>query len=984
MKNILFSVLIILVLSGEATPLFAQPDSIRICALRVDFTRDNNVLTTGNGGFMIDTTTTDPFAIDPAPHNKIYFEDQIKAAAGYFNNVSAGRVQVTGRVFPAGNNDAYTLPHEMGYYNPNTTPDEINAGLSHLFVDAVNEADQSGDINFSEFDLLVIFHAGVGKDVDIGYDTTPQDISSLFITKKFLQTSLGESFGGIAVNSGAKIIEQGIILPETENQEGYAIALTGMFVSNIGSYLGLYDLFSPSRQRSGIGRFGLMDAGLLNANGLLPSPPEAFSRELLGWETPALYEQPERNILIGRFGSEIKLPLSIRIPISNDEYYLLEYRGDSHVNIDSLFVVLAEGRSTAPTYLEVLKTYFPDKIEIGASGVLTSVADYDWGLPGAGILIWHIDERIIAQKGGENKINDDPAMRGVDLEEADGAQDIGQIYTLLEPGYQTELGTLADFWYSNRPDFLENFEQYKNEFSDSSAPNTRANLNNALSHITLRNFTANKGDAMSFDFERNMYEPGFPKQIISEGSTTVAERKWKTVAGRIEGQEAGFLILFDQIGGIYGVGSQGVSLSDTVSNLIGKISLARSGQSLALSDLDMNGSYDRLFIAQDSSLYDVNFSPGITPEIKPVRHFPAAITAPLICNNLFIKISCANDSIYTLNVDGGLVTQEHVSVKVNDLVMGQIDPIKFNNEIDFVAVFPVGQLSEHEAFIYSGQAQKFYKYSPLTEQSTEAFDAPGDLTGQFAVADIDFNGIYEIVYATAKGIFAVNQEGSPISRFPIFPELGAEENIIGTPLILDADADGQIDFIVATNRGQVMAFNSNAAMISGFPLATGEAVAETPVVLQLDSDAEMELMGVTTTGTVYAWQLKCKEDDPLLLWTQENYNASNNAVITEVLTYKPVGTELMPANRVYNYPNPNQNNYTTIRYYLNEDASIKIRVFDTAGLQVDEFSGPGIGGADNEIRWDVSGIASGVYLCRIEAESTQNSSSTIIKIMVIH
>ena len=65
----------------------AQSDSLKICALRVDFVTDQNELTTGNGRFMIDTVTTDPFAIDPAPHGRAYFEDQIQAAANYFKKV---------------------------------------------------------------------------------------------------------------------------------------------------------------------------------------------------------------------------------------------------------------------------------------------------------------------------------------------------------------------------------------------------------------------------------------------------------------------------------------------------------------------------------------------------------------------------------------------------------------------------------------------------------------------------------------------------------------------------------------------------------------------------------------------------------------------------------------------------------------------------------------------------------------------------------
>lgn len=140
----------------------------------------------------------------------------------------------------------------MGDYNPNTTDEEINKGISQLFVDAIQAADQSGAVDFTQYDLVVVFHAGVGRDVELGYDPTPQDIPSLYLSKSFLQKALGAEFDGIAVNNGQTKIFNGILLPETQNQEGYQIALNGFLVSNIGSYLGLYDLFSPGTQKAAL------------------------------------------------------------------------------------------------------------------------------------------------------------------------------------------------------------------------------------------------------------------------------------------------------------------------------------------------------------------------------------------------------------------------------------------------------------------------------------------------------------------------------------------------------------------------------------------------------------------------------------------------------------------------------------------------------------------------------------------------------------
>lgn len=92
----------------------------------------------------------------------------------------------------------------------------------------------------------------------------------------------------------------------------------------------------------------------------------------------------------------------------------------------------------------------------------------------------------------------------------------------------------------------------------------------------------------------------------------------------------------------------------------------------------------------------------------------------------------------------------------------------------------------------------------------------------------------------------------------------------------------------------------------------------------------------------------------------------------------------MPAERVFNYPNPNSGSTTKIRYYLNDPAQVRISIYDPTGAPVDAFDGPGQAGVDNEIQWDVSAVASGVYLCKVRAKSDTETVNRIIKIMVVH
>jgi M6 family metalloprotease-like protein len=955
--------------------LFAY-QTINIAAIRVEFKKDSNTLTTGDGTFLVDSITTEPFAIDPAPHNRTYFNDQIIAAHNYFNSVSNGKVEIKGTVFPKSLDGAYQLSHEMSFYNPNTTQDEIDKGLGQLFVDVIEVADLDPDFQFADFDLVVIFHAGVGRDIDLGFDETPQDIPSLFITSEFLKGHWDASFDGIEVDGGTKKVYQGIVLPETENQQGVQVALTGMLVSNIGSYLGLYDLFSPATQRSGIGRFGLMDVGLFNISGLVPAPPSIFSRKLLGWEKPELLKTSQANVQIARFQSDaaVTIPAMIEIPVNEDESFLLEYRSRGKLNIDSLQFELSKDREEVAGHMEVLKTFFADDLTFSdSSGVLLAVNNYDIGLPGSGILIWHTDQGVI-RESKNNIINDDPNRRAVDLEEADGSQDIGESYGLFTAGYQSELGTIFDYWYRGNTEP----PLYKNKFSADTRPNTRSNLNNANTGITISNFSSNKSDVMTFDFSRELLEPGFPVNLKSEpGENTY------TISAIPENKTTPYIFTINESGDISAVGPQGQGLLFAEKNIIARVTENIDGVlSIALADTNENGKVDLLFAMSGRTLYGFDLTlieDSLAHQLYDITENITLAASPLVISEK--QIFYIDNGLNRFSLRGQSQGSETLIRTMKDLLLDGTDALKGNFDFDYVAAVNLDEIifaSNNDSL--SGDGTQFWVLGSNGDVKN-AFTT-GKLMAAFSVAFLE--EAPRIIFNTKKQLVVRNLNGSFLQNFPVTPKFLEDEYLVGTPMVIDLSGGGEEIIIVTSNKGQIIAYNMQGVVADSFPLAAGGTFSESAIIAQLDGDDHYDLVAVSNSGVVSAMEIPGSSGSSQILWGMANLNSSNNPNLNKTYSFSPVTNNLIPGNRFFNYPNPNEGDFTTIRYFLNDAADVSIRIFDAAGLKIDAFAGPGLAGTDNEVLWDVSNVASGVYLCQLKAVSESKTEQKIIKILVVH
>jgi len=93
---------------------------LSVCALRISFQVDNDESTTGNGQYLLESNgiDCDRYTIDPVPHDRSYFESQLKAVDGYFNDVSYGKFGIDlalSSVYPIEDDSTYSLSNTMNY-----------------------------------------------------------------------------------------------------------------------------------------------------------------------------------------------------------------------------------------------------------------------------------------------------------------------------------------------------------------------------------------------------------------------------------------------------------------------------------------------------------------------------------------------------------------------------------------------------------------------------------------------------------------------------------------------------------------------------------------------------------------------------------------------------------------------------------------------------------------------------------------------------
>jgi hypothetical protein len=256
------------------------------------------------------------------------------------------------------------------------------------------------------------------------------------------------------------------------------------------------------------------------------------------------------------------------------------------------------------------------------------------------------------------------------------------------------------------------------------------------------------------------------------------------------------------------------------------------------------------------------------------------------------------------------------------------------------------------------------------------------------IADVDGDGFPEVL-AGGAGLQVLRHNGIPQAGTPFtLPARDRATAVEAPPVVADADGDGKVDLLFSAGD-YVYGVRGDGVPLPGFPIAAVGRVVASPLIDDLDGDGVLELLVLTASGTLSRWDLR-RIDGTLrgkqVAWGQAGGGPGNrNAPLSAAQPPGPPPSDaLLPAGRVYCYPNPVEGPDARLRFYLGREARVEVKVFNAAADLVGTLTlANAVPRSENEMAWDTSGYATGLYVCRVEAVGADGSREVrLVKVAI--
>jgi len=727
-------------------------------------------------------------------------------------------------------------------------------------------------------------------------------------------------------------------------------------------------------------------------------------------------------------------PQAWRGGLSPREWFLIENRWVPVATEPLPFDALAFERDDATGVILYLAG-----LEAGTDNTWVNSGLYDYFLPAGGVLVWHVNSDRIEAGLADNTINTDGD--GLKLVEADGLQDIGVLdaYVLgwfgswRDPFGGRDLSGAATGFNNLPADGFPNTRLFDRSWSHL-----------ALTNIGPR--VARTASIMRFEASLGEVTSGLPWEIAAEsdadaatGGGTAGPRAidpatltpleygderlllftdapgvnhgdgpfdatlfalladgrpyWPAVPGRPEG---GIAALGGRVAGaplvVTGTGGQTdvfVALREGVVRAVrlGGLAVTATWQTILADSLSggpvplhkvagatrlaVLAPANRLFLldgdgAQVGEPLTLVDALGSSVVVSGIRHLPA----PPSEEDRLIAVATTGWHLVSKTLDGWVP-----------------DPLwtpfaRASVGLVRVGVVPAGAEAVLHAFDEAGPLGS-WRIDVANVTALDRLPAVvGPLVCEPAVADLDGDGLNDLVVATAERLHGLKADGIPLRGWPrrlaeLFP-LADTTRVAGPLVIADATGDGQNEVFFNTDAGHLLGLGPDGRLLERLPLRWGDRRGSGLAIgdgidgrlLWLVSEGGYTAPPLDRTwvgGRISSWQLAATAiTGRTSEWLGDAGGSTRRGPAGTAQELGDAAPAAVDRGEVALFPNPVSGEAFNARFYAEGNGPARLAVYDLQGELVREASFAVEAGQMNQIRMELPGIASGLYVTVLE------------------